>query len=145
MVFVLGENSKCLLVINLKEEKKSVLQDTDFNFFFFYMKQVGGSGPSSSVCFNEAVFTEQFFGVSSSSLQSYQDRPSGRWTAMKEDSVITAAETFPRAKTEDRGRLFTRYSMSTCGGKCAKAETKDLNFKNMHKSGNKSKKKWQDV
>uniref|UniRef100_G3PT40 Zgc:110269 n=1 Tax=Gasterosteus aculeatus TaxID=69293 RepID=G3PT40_GASAC len=41
---------------------------------------------------------EDFFRVTRKREQSYQDRPSGRWTAMKEDSVITAAETFPRAK-----------------------------------------------
>lgn len=44
---------------------------------------------------------------------------------MKENSVITVRE----AKTGDRGCLISRYSMSTCCVKCAKAGTKDLNIK----------------
>lgn len=44
---------------------------------------------------------------------------------MKENSVISVCE----ARTGDRGRLITRYSMSTCCVKAAKAETKDLNVK----------------
>lgn len=44
---------------------------------------------------------------------------------MKGNSVITVRE----AKTGDRGCLISRYSMSTCCVKCAKARTKDLNIK----------------
>lgn len=47
---------------------------------------------------------------------------------MKENSVITVREAFTQAKTGDRGCLITRYSVSTCCVKGAKAETKDLNF-----------------
>lgn len=46
---------------------------------------------------------------------------------MKENSAITVRKAFPQAKTGDRGCLITRYSMSTCCVKGAKAETKDLN------------------
>ena len=44
---------------------------------------------------------------------------------MKENSVSTVGE----ARAGDRGCLITRYSMSTCCVKGAKAGTKDLNFK----------------
>jgi len=52
---------------------------------------------------------------------------------MKENSVIIVREAFPQAKTGDRVCLFTRYSMSTCCVKKAKAEPKDLNFKTCSK------------
>lgn len=77
-------------------------------------------------------FTERPFSVSSSFLHSHQEKQSRRWTAMKENSVITVGEAFPQAKTGDRGCLIARYSMSTCCVEGAKAEAKDLNFKNMH-------------
>ncbi len=48
---------------------------------------------------------------------------------MKENSVITVEEAFPKAKTGDRGCVITRYSMNTCWVKGAKADTEDLNFK----------------
>lgn len=53
--------------------------------------------------------------------------------AMKENSVITVREALHQAKTGDRGCLITRYSMSTCCLKGAKAGTKDLNFKTCSK------------
>lgn len=80
-------------------------------------------------------FTDQSFSVSSSFLQSHQEKRSRRWTAMKENRAITVGEAFPQAKARDRGCLITRYSMSTCCVRGAKAGTKDLNFKMCSKVG----------
>lgn len=39
--------------------------------------------------------TEQLFGVSSSFMQSREEKQSKRWRAMKEHSVIPVSEAFP--------------------------------------------------
>lgn len=133
-----GFSQMCLLV-TAEFRRSQNKEDTDFKFLSLHGSTtptdntIIGSCLSSSVR-NNAIHSE-VLSASSSFLQSHQAKLSRRWTSMKENSVITVREAFLQAKTGDRGRLITRYSMSTCCVKGAKAGTKDLNVKTCTKVG----------
>lgn len=83
--------------------------------------------------FEATQYTEELLSEASSVLQSHREEQGSLWAAVKENSAITVRKAFLHAKSGDSGCLTTRYSMSTCCVKAARAATKDLHSKTFMK------------
>lgn len=82
--------------------------------------------------FEATQYTEELLSEATS-VQSHREEQSRLWAAVKENSAITVRKAFLHAKSGDSGCLTTRYSMSTCCVKAARAATKDLHSKTFMK------------